>query len=966
MAAAALFGIGVSCSSMAAAQSTQRHQMVIRTYTFDISARPLPQAINEIGRVTGVSVVLRENMPVRTTGNAVRGSMTVGEALDRLLAGSDLIYTVTGANSVAIVSASGPVGNPAGDTVVLDPITVIAHKQWITLGGNGITDTGTTVLDDEAVKIKAGGSNDANSFLRAMPNVQYQNDSSRDAGVDGFSEIDSRPLQVSISGAKVYENNFRLNGVGINQLTGSKENFNTTLRAETQTPNINAIFGLHPQTIFIPTEFVERATVIDSNASARFGEFQGGVVDYTLADPPKKKVTGSVSYGFQNDNMVKYKIGTEDGQNPENKSKPQFERYKTSASLGIPITDTWSILAQYSRQAGTSSKEKPYILYNALAEDSSENDFYRLASVFYTDYGKFTLEGSYTNYNQTWDGFYYRDLEIAAKTKSLTSQFKWEKDLDWHIDALGLGNVKALARSFYNESKTINDGGSNETIYRTIWSRSSTSNTNQSTWFFSTDPELLSWCRVPQTFSGTSGTCREGGYGYKEQGQSELGFQGELKGDLLWGKFILGGEYRNIDANRMRTEYTLYGTDATLITSPIVSSFTCPTADPDCSSEQYARTKTINAAFSRDVAIDLVNAFLETTQKWKWFDVRAGVRLDYESYFGNMNFAPRLTATYSPWDFLSFTAGFNRYYNANSIYYAVRDGQPVGFTVSRTHNSSGVVGNWSSGTTIRYYNFSGTDLRTPYTDERTAAIQWREPLLNGQFRLRFIERQGKDQYLVSSASTSTNFLLTNDGENKYNATTLEYTKSWDSTLLPYLKGLSVTGSATWSKQKTTSQGYVDDSWDSRIWYNGRSYSYSEFSLVTGNLSIPVRTALTLGSRWFDDRLRVGVSANLNLGYSGVRDTDTTCTASAISLTCPLSTGSAGYGMSHEIFADHQFGSLLTFDLTMQYVVPTKTGVAYKFDINIDNLFNETGNAIASTTIPWLRGRAIWVGASATF
>lgn len=960
-AVAALFSVAVGFSTTAAAQPQPRSQLA-RTYTFDIPAKPLAEALNDMSRISGVSVQLRDTK--RVNARAVKGAMTVNRALTALLAGTGLTYTVTGANSIAIINPAGSDSSGVAGTQMLDTISVIA-QQWIAFGDSSINDTGTTVVDADAFRIKAGGSSDANSFLRAMPNVQYQNQSSRDAGVDGFTEIDSRPLQVSIAGAKVYENNFRLNGVGINQITGSQESFDTTLRAETQTPNINAIFGLHPQTVFIPTEFIERATLVDGNASAKFGDFQGGVVDYKLADPPKKKITGSVSYGFQDSDLVKYKLGTEDGLNPDNKRKPRFERYKTATSLGVPITDTWSVLAQYSRQAGTSSKDKPYVLFNAPAEDSSANDFYRLSSLLETDYGKFTLEGSYTNYSQIWDGFYYRDLQLDAKTKGLTSQLKWETDLDWRLDALRIGNVNAMMRGFYNDSKTVNDGGSDQTIYRTIWSRPSTTNTNQSTWFFSTDPELLSWCRVPQTFSGTSATCREGGYGNKAQGQTEKGAQAELKGDLLLGKFLFGGEYRHIDAFRQADQYTLYATDKTLISTPLVSSFICPTGDPDCSYEQYANTKTTVSAFSRNVMIDSANAFLETEQKWRWFDVRAGVRVDYESYFGNVNLAPRLTGTYSPWDFLSFTGGYNRYYNANSVYYAVRDGQPIGYSVTRTHNAAGVVGNWSTPTTRRTYNFSGADLRTPYNDEYTAAAQWTEPFFDGKFRLRQLERHGRDQYLVSAASTSTNMGLTNDGTSDYRATSLEYTKSWNSHLLPHLNGLSLTGSATWSKRKTTSQGYVDDNWDARIWYNGRSYSYGEFSLVTGNLDIPVRTALTLGSRWFDDTLRVGASANFNLGYAGVRDTGTTCSTSATSA-CPLSPGSPGYGMTHEIFTDHQFSPLLTVDLTMQYVVLATQGVTYKFDLAIDNVFDQTGNVIATIDNPWLRGRAIWLGASATF
>ena len=37
-----------------------------------------------------------------------------------------------------------------------------------------------------------------------------------------------------------------------------------------------------------------------------------------------------------------------------------------------------------------------------------------------------------------------------------------------------------------------------------------------------------------------------------------------------------------------------------------------------------------------------------------------------------------------------------------------------------------------------------------------------------------------------------------------------------------------------------------------------------------------------------------------------------------------------------------------------------------FNIKVENLFNQTGNATASTDNPWLIGRTVWAGAKATF
>jgi hypothetical protein len=239
---------------------------------------------------------------------------------------------------------------PAVQPTMLEAIIVYANRLFVGWGEGSSTNSGTTVVSREAFEIMTGGSEDANSFLRNLPNVQYQDYASTDAGVDGFDEIGSQPLLVSISGGLVYENNFRLDGIGINSITGSQEPFTSDLSADESTPNVNAIFGLHPQTIFVPSEFVEQATVIDSNASARYGDFQGGVVDYKMAEAPKDRIRGSLSFGGQTNDFVHYKLGTEDGENPEDKAKPDFQKYQFAASIGGPITSDWSILVQPERR----------------------------------------------------------------------------------------------------------------------------------------------------------------------------------------------------------------------------------------------------------------------------------------------------------------------------------------------------------------------------------------------------------------------------------------------------------------------------------------------------------------------------------------------------------------------------------------------------------------------------------------
>lgn len=88
----------VSGMAISAAQAQQAE----RQFSFDIPAKPVPQAVNDIARIAGISVVFRENRPITAKGNPVRGTMTASQALSQLLDGTSLTYSFTNGNTVTI------------------------------------------------------------------------------------------------------------------------------------------------------------------------------------------------------------------------------------------------------------------------------------------------------------------------------------------------------------------------------------------------------------------------------------------------------------------------------------------------------------------------------------------------------------------------------------------------------------------------------------------------------------------------------------------------------------------------------------------------------------------------------------------------------------------------------------------------------------------------------------------------
>lgn len=826
----------------------------------------------------------------------------------------------------------------------------------VTLGGPAIADTGTTSYTFEGVRIRTDGSGDANSFLRNLPNVQYQNDTSTNAGIDGQSLIDTRPLLLSINGGRGYENNFILNGVPINNITGPVERNTDPLSDTTVTPNTDVVFGLHPQQIYVPAEFLSQATVIDSNASAEYGEFLGGVVIYDLAKPPTDRYRASVNFSRHTDDMASYILGTPTGTNPLGREHPTFEKQNLAVSLGAPITSDLAFIAQASHKTAETQKQKDYTLYDAFVGEDSENNFFRGAVSLRTSIGKFTLESSITDYSQYWESYAYRDLNITVEGKSSSTQLEYLADLPGvTIDALGFDGVKLKSRVYYNSSDTENVSPGD-----TVWNWRGTSRTRNPTtggWTETFDSVLLKdWCRpvpietLPNSGSSSNTTCREGGYADMVQGQDDLGAQVHLSGNLLFGSFKIGGEAKSVEGNRARLEdYTLYAVSTVV---PTGQTIVCPPDDDACTSEQFASSRNIFPAFDITETVNAVHTYAEIDQTLGWFNIRAGLRVDYEDYLKNLDIAPRLAGTITPIRGLSVTGGYNRYYQGETLYYAIRDQQPRGWpNYSRSRRADGTLTDWTTANPAwAYYGYQASDVDTPYTDEYTGTVRIKEPMFGGQVRLRYLERYSEDRFSREACPGVSNcYQLGNEGEAFYRAAIAEYTKYWHNLDTPFfLNAAAVTANVTWSEQNTSRNTYHDDyDGDIYILYKGQSYTPYTFTEVTGNLDIPIRIGATLSTNWFDNLLLLGVSAGYNFGYDGVYDTGL---------------NQDFEGRPHDVWDDKSFGSHLALDLMGQINVTENAAIEFQ----VNNVLNNPGNATTTNQNPWLLGRSYWVGSIVRF
>jgi hypothetical protein len=825
-----------------------------------------------------------------------------------------------------------------------------------------LADTGTTVFDAANVKSRTLGGGDANTFVRNLPNVQYQNDTNEDAGMSGQKELDTRPMQFTIMGGKTYENNIILNGVSINTNTGPVDSNNNMFTDNQQTVITDNIYGLHPQTVYVPIEFVGQATIIDSNASAKYGEFLGGAVIYDLAQPPTDRYHASISFSRHTDEMVHYIIGTKDGTNPNGVKHPEFTKNNLAVSVGAPITNDWSFIAQASRKEAETSKAKIYELYTNPIEEDSDNRFFRLASVVKTDIGRFLFDSSLSQYSQLWQNAYWRVAEVDIESHGWTNQIEHRAKVDQIVaPAIGLGGVNIVTRGYFNDSNTYNDANGNVAYaYPSMRRTNALRDGNWLTTWVTDDFD--EWCRPLPTSSLSNSAlqnntiCRDGSSGDIEQGQTDIGIQHEMNGRLLWGSFLLGGEARSIEGRRARPEdYTNYSSwitstgNTTTPVSPATGEFHCDDADELCTTEYYNRIKTITPAFETTATVNSIHLFSEIDQSWDWLDVRAGLRFDYDDYQKNPNFSPRVAATVTPIRGISITGGYNRYYQTDALYYAVRDGQPRSQAWTRNHNTTtGVVPlNYTMNAAVTNWTMTASGLESPHKDEYTATARILDPLVGGQFRLRYVERHGSDEYSPEECGSSLCNVLTNNGSSYYQAYIVEYSKYWGNLKNPLLASFGINANITWSDQETHKGTYyynADLSDEVHIEYKGKFYTADTFKMITGNLDIPIRVGATLSTSWFNDALFIDVNAGYNFGFEGVYDTEEEVPG-------------PNPAIEYHRYDDRTFDATLMVDLHAQYNITDMAAV----ELEVNNLLDTDGNSVATNTNPWIRGRSFWLG-----
>lgn len=777
-------------------------------------------------------------------------------------------------------------------------------------------DSGTSVIDEAAIAADTPGSGDVNQLLKALPTAQFSLDE-RSATREDLQDI--RPEQISISGGRPYDNLFLIDGIGVN----------SQLDTSDTTPfDFNEVAGATPQTIWLDSGLIGAISVRDSNVSARFGGFTGGVVEVETRDP-SRGFGMTATYSATSTDLTSFKLSdaSSDRLAGDLPPEPDYDKQRWGLSLDLPISDRLRLLAGYNHSSSEVVYQRSANYGGGLFGQSSTSENYLLKANANLPAGV-TLDAqvAYSPYESEASNANGINNLIVSNGGGLVGSVRLEGDI---------GGGEWSLKAGYASSRTDRDSPENN------FSRPSAA-------------PSVNYC--------SSTNCTEGGFGSIRQRQDSFTLSGDYEAPLWNGDMSFGFDFQRVEAQKRRLQTNRAYQTSSVATGSLGPNVVCESAsDPACVTGEYALTR-YQEYRAYDARADVADIGLwgEYRLLAGGFDVRAGLRFGYESFLGHSTWSPRISVAHDLPFGMTGTVGLNRYYGRSFLGYAIREQYPDNYTYQRTARVSGAQRifseNWTLSSTSRGTRYSDADLKTPYSDELTLALSGQ--LFGGEWRARGILREGRDEFARSSSerlvynpetggtSTFTSYTVTNEGETAYQGLSLEYLRDFGRHTLSLSTNLS--------KTTTNAENYFetsdDDLFDSeQVFYQGQVISLLDILRENQRLDFasPFIVNASLSSSWWGGRLQTTLNGRFRDGFEQIGDTGTTQLVE---------------GVRYDVWDVLEYDPSVTFNLNASLDIARAGLGSATLDLRVDNVFDTIpNNNSVSVAQPYQLGRVMWVG-----
>ncbi|MEE1921800.1 TonB-dependent receptor [Pseudomonas sp. 148P] len=771
-------------------------QLPSQVHAFDIPAQRLSSALIAFGQQSGLQVTVDAQWLRDQQSNPVHGQLSSEGALSRLLQGSGITWDYNdGVLSFRLLADADAGKLELHDTLVLGGTEENSYQ-------------GATVINHKAVQAFPGANGDITRLLQMHPAVQFSS-SQQNSNTPG--EID--PADISINGAKFWQNNFMIDGISINNdLDPGAHGFGEARQFDAAP---SRSYG-----IALDADLLEEVKVYDSNVPAEYGGFNGGVID-SITRRPTKDFHGKISYSLSRSEWTKYHITGADQANFDNASNeqytPDFEKTTLRGTLEGHLNDDFGAIFSFSQRRST----MPMNLYadgytspynDGDKEQTRQLDNYMLKT-YWTVNDRLSLDLTLLSAPQ--ENRLFRENYLNSGFTNINGGKQGALKATWEGDSARWTHTLA-----YNDLYSSRTGNASDTI----------------AWYYS---QAKNWGKL-ENGNSRSG---EGSFGNLDQTQKSIDY--DLKVD--WQSFQFAGA-----THSLTTGVELRRTDATWereSTGQGVSAFkrdtiaTCANDDPWCSislladgnTRQWANQRTAYGAGKLEVEEIAWAVFAQDAMQIGKLGLRPGVRFEGDDYMDQKTVSPRFAGDY---DFFGdrstvLVFGANRYYGRNLFKYRLNDGRQA-FNTFYTRTSQ--TAEWKGTTNQNLTRFAGLDI--PYDDEWTLGLEQR--WLDTDFSLKYVHRSGHDKIVKANRR-----VLAQDPLEGYQSLYTQYTNEGSSesdnvslTITP-LQPIRFLGSYTslqvaldWSHSKDAYGSYessisLDELNDSDVIYDGERMSFTE-------------------------------------------------------------------------------------------------------------------------------------------
>ncbi|MFT0211532.1 TonB-dependent receptor plug domain-containing protein [Pseudomonas sp. F1_0610] len=671
------------------------------TYPFSLQAHSLSDALQQLSKQAHITVQLEKDIPQIHKNIHFNRSATLPAVLNEMLDGTGFSWKLDANDQILIstVNKGAPIKTP--DMLITAQIDEYQSSMTI---------------NRELIERMPSGNGDITSMLKLNPHVQFD-----DKQLSSFTPGEINPANISINGAKFYQNAFVVDGFNMN---------NDLDPGRSQHHLLDAVPG-QSQGMALDIDLLEEITVHDSNVSAAYGHFNGGVVETKTRKPKADGLHGKFSMQTTMDAWTQYHVHKSQEDAFENSGsdsmQPKFTKLTIRGTLEGYLTDNFGMIGSFDRKLSTI----PLSLYSANNVDTMgyyeekqhrKIDNYFLKSMWQAS-DHLSIDSTITYAPSTSSYFRANSVNSGYDIKNGGMQLgtTWRWDGDWAIYEHGVlyGALEQSRRSESDDWFT--------------WQKSETK-----PWGIGNKPSTMSL---------------EGGYGNVDQKQKSWQYKFDMKLHPIAFANTTHRIRAGLDFSWKKYNYERVTESNTYVMAK--STNTCirsdGTLDNACSMGttikgfpgQYLSQRTSFKQGEFSFSTRELGAYIEDDMSFGRFSVRPGLRIDNDSFMQKTTVAPRLSMQFDVFDDSSsvITAGVNRYYGRSIAAWGLEDGRNrLRFTERRTDINSP----WQA-TAHAPNNSLFQKLDVPYDDE--LMLGFKQSMGWADIGIKVVQREGKKQVI---------------------------------------------------------------------------------------------------------------------------------------------------------------------------------------------------------------------------